>query len=91
MAGRIVCFLGVELAEVVVDVFVDDDGPLVGGEGAEEGVGVGGAGCGAGGGELGEERGEAGLFGGEVGVVMDDDFVEGRGVAGQGRVLVGGI
>jgi len=43
--------LGAELAEVVVEMLVRQDRPLLRGEGAEEGVGVGGAVCWAGCGE----------------------------------------
>ena len=43
--------LHAELLEVVVDMFVHPHGPLVGGEVAEEAVGVGGTAGGAGGGE----------------------------------------
>ena len=46
--------LDAELPKVMVDVLMQQDGPLVGGEAAEERVGVRGAACGAGGGELGE-------------------------------------
>ena len=44
--------LGAELAEVMVDVFMHKDGPLVGCQAPEERVGVRGAAFGAGGGEL---------------------------------------
>lgn len=38
-------WLSVELAEVVVQVFVHQDRPLVGGHAAEEAMGMGGAAC----------------------------------------------
>ena len=68
----------------MVDVLVHEDGPLGGGEGAEEGVGVSGAGGGTSGGELVEGRAEPGLFGGKVGLSADDDFRDGGGVAAHG-------
>lgn len=62
-----------ELAEVVVEVFLHQDGPLLGGEGTEEGVGVGGAGVWAGGGESVDGQVEALLLRGEVAGVGDDE------------------
>lgn len=53
-----------ELAQVMVEVFVHEDGPLVGSEAAEEAVGMGGAAGGTGRDEAVEECGEASLLGG---------------------------
>jgi hypothetical protein len=57
-AARPCSLLYAELLEVVVDVFVHPHGPFVGGEVAEEGMGMKGAAYGTGGGEAVEKRAE---------------------------------
>jgi len=71
----------------MVEVFVHEDGPLVGCEAAEEAVGMGGAAGGTGRDKAVEERSEASLFGGELARVSDDERGRGGGVAAQGFVV----
>ena len=63
---------------------------MFGGEGAEEGVGVGGAGGGAVGCEAVDEVTEAGAFGFEIGLVQDDEGLGGGGVFAHGLVVAEG-
>lgn len=72
----------------MVDMFVGEDGPLVGCHAAEEGVGVRGATLRAGGVELVEEMGQVRLFGSEVWMVRDDEFWDGGRVAAHRLVVL---
>ncbi len=72
--------LGSELAQVMVEVFVHQNGPLIGCEGAEEAVGIGGAGGWAGCDEAVDHVAEAGSFDFQVTIILNDDCVDGGGV-----------
>ena len=79
--------LGAELAKVMVDVLIGEDGPFVRGQAAEERVRVGGAALWAGRGELVDQADQAQLFRGEVGLVGNLEFLHGWRVAAHGLVV----
>jgi len=61
-------------------VLVHQDGPLVGGEGAEETVGVGGAGGWADCGEAVDQIAQASFFDCGVAIILHDNLVDGGGI-----------
>jgi hypothetical protein len=79
---------GAELAEVVVEVLVHEDGPLLGCHLAEEGVGMGGADGWATGGKAVDEGGETVLLFGEIAVVGNHQTFGGGGVAAHGDLVL---
>jgi hypothetical protein len=73
--------------EVMIQMFVRHDGPLVWREAAEEAMGMGGASFGSGGGEAVYEFVQAFPFFREVALVRDSEFLRGRGIAADGFVV----
>jgi hypothetical protein len=73
--------------EVMIQMFVRQDGPLVWREAAEEAMGMGGASFGSGGGEAVYEFVQAFAFFREVALVRDSEFLRGRGIAADGFVV----
>jgi hypothetical protein len=79
---------GAELAEVMVEVLVHQDGPLLGSELAEEGVRPRGADCGAAVGKAVDHASQTVLLFDEIAVVVNYKTFGGGGVAAHGDLVL---